>query len=66
MNFFRRLFSGPPRHPWKAYRYQGGGVLTSPGDMTEAEALNWVSNIIKGDVSYIDRECGFIFYRPKE
>lgn len=51
------------RHPWRAIRYQGGGTLTSPKDMTEQEAVDWVSKI--GEIMFIDREHGFIFYRAK-
>jgi len=34
--------------------------------MTESEACIWVGNVIKGEIAFIDREAGFIFYRPKE
>jgi hypothetical protein len=64
--FFPSFFSTESRHPWRAIRMQGGGMLNSPRDMTEEEACEWVSHIIKGEIAYIDRECGFIFYRPKE
>jgi hypothetical protein len=64
--FFHSWFPAEPKHPWRAIRFQGGGTLTSPREMTEQEACDWVANIIKGEVAFIDRECGFIFYRPKE
>jgi hypothetical protein len=69
--FLKRLFfhawtPEPPPHMWKAYRFQGGGIITSPYEMTEDQACMWVANVIKGEVAYIDREMGFIFYRPKE
>lgn len=51
-------------HYWKAIGYHGCGTLRSPEPMNETEALNWVS--VFGNVAYVDRECGFIFYRPKE
>jgi hypothetical protein len=54
------------RHYWKAYRFHGGGTITSPKPMDEGEAVDWVSGTIKGEVAFIDRECGFIFYRPRE
>lgn len=64
--WFGHLFTPKePRHPWRVYRFHGGGELLSP-PMTEAEACEWVSIRIKGEIAYIDRECGFIFYRPKE
>jgi hypothetical protein len=66
INFFRRLFSKEPRHPWRAIRFHGGGIISSPFDMTESEAIMWVANAIKGEVAFVDREAGFIFYRPKE
>jgi hypothetical protein len=52
------------RHPWRAIRFQGGGTILSPRDMTEQEAVDWVSNSM-GEVAFIDRECGFIFYRAR-
>lgn len=55
-----------PRHHWKAIRFHGGGIIVTPYKMNEKEALWWVTNAIKGEVAYIDREYGFIFYRPKE
>jgi hypothetical protein len=51
-------------HYWKAFRFQGGGTLISPVPMNEVDALKWVSAF--GSVAFVDRECGFIFYRPKE
>lgn len=68
LKFLKRIFFGveqPPRHPWRAIRFRGGGILTSPYEMTEEEACMWVSVIVKGEIAYIDRELGFIFYRPK-
>ena len=59
------LSKTPERHSWRAYRYHGG-ELHSPRAMTEEEACDWVSNLLKGDITFIDRECGFIFYRPRE
>lgn len=66
INFLKRLFSKTPRHHWHAIRFHGGGRITTPYRMSEPEACSWVSNAIKGEIAYIDRECGFIFYRPKE
>jgi hypothetical protein len=51
-------------HPWRAIGYYGAGTIQSPRDMDEADALAWVSQF--GNVAYVDREAGFIFYRPKE
>lgn len=54
----------PPRHPWRAVRAQGGGSISSPTDMTEAEALEW-TRTLGGSIIYVDREAGIIFYRPE-
>lgn len=68
--FLKRLFfhawtpSEPP-HMWKAIRQGGGGMITTPYEMREWEAMAWVSDVIKGEIMFVDRECGFIFYRPK-
>jgi len=51
------------KHFWKAIAYHGAGTLSSPKPMTEPQALAWVAAF--GSVSYVDREAGFIFYRPK-
>jgi hypothetical protein len=51
-------------HPWRALGYYGAGTIKSPRDMTEQEAIEWVSSF--GNVAYVDPEAGFIFYRPKE
>lgn len=51
-------------HYWKAYGYHGVGNLTTPEPMSEANAIKWVSEF--GNVAYVDKEAGFIFYRPKE
>lgn len=64
-NFLRRWFFKTSRHSWRAYRYGGGGVASNK-DMTEEEAIQWVRGITDGDITFIDRELGFIFYRPKE
>lgn len=53
-------------HHWKAIRAHGGGTLETYHPMTEAEAIRWVSEMIQGEILFIDRECGFIFYRSKE
>jgi hypothetical protein len=66
LKFFRRWFKREPAHPWRAIRFHGGGIINSPYDMTESEAMKWISVAVKGEVAYIDREYGFIFYRPKE
>lgn len=52
------------RHPWRAVRFGGGGTLSSPEDMTEQEAVDWISKF--GEIMYIDREHGFIFYRSSK
>jgi hypothetical protein len=51
-------------HIWKAFGYHGAGTVISPRPMDESEALAWVATF--GSVAYVDREAGFIFYRPKE
>lgn len=48
---------------WKYIRYQGGGSIEGPYPMTEAEAMEFCRSM--GVVAYVDREHGFIFYRPK-
>lgn len=58
--------SDQERHYWRAIRFNGGGQLQSPEPMTESEAADWISKYVKGEIAFIDRECGFIFYRPKE
>jgi hypothetical protein len=65
-DFLKRWLSHPPRHYWTAHRFHGGGVITTPDIMSEEEAVHWIATVIKGEVAYIDREHGFIFYRPKE
>jgi hypothetical protein len=52
------------KHYWKAYGYHGVGNLVSPKPMNEAAAIKWISEF--GNVAFVDREAGFIFYRPKE
>jgi hypothetical protein len=52
------------RHAWRAFGYHGSGTVYSPTVMNEQEALAWVATF--GNVAYVDREAGFIFYRPKE
>lgn len=51
------------KHYWTAIRMQGGGSITSPYEMQEWEALIWVSEQLGGEIAFIDREVGFIFYR---
>jgi hypothetical protein len=64
--FFHSWYPGDAKHYWKAYRFFGGGAITSPYPMDEGEAVDWVSGTVKGEIAYIDRELGFIFYRPRE
>jgi hypothetical protein len=69
-DFLKRLFfpafgPKPGKHMWKAIRMGGGGLISSPYEMFEWEALVWVSDVIKGEIAFVDREVGFIFYRPK-
>ena len=66
LDYFKQLFIRPERHYWRVFRFHGGGVLMTPKPMTEQEAVDWTASAIKGEVAYVDRECGFIFYRPKE
>lgn len=65
-NFLKRWFTNPSHRYWTAYRFHGGGIITSSRAMTEDEAVQWVSTVVKGEVAYIDRDYGFIFYRPKD
>lgn len=53
----------PNTRIWKYHRYEGGGVIAAPHPMTEAEAIDFCRSL--GPVMYVDREHGFIFYRPK-
>lgn len=50
-------------HMWRAIRMNGGGMIYSPFEMQELEAMIWVSDQLKGQIMYVDREVGFIFYR---
>jgi len=54
----------PLRRYWSYFRYQGGGVLKPPKLMTELEAVEWIAKN-RAEVTYIDRDHGFIFYRPE-
>jgi hypothetical protein len=47
---------------WQLCRYQGGGKIYTPSPMHEEDAIEFASNL--GSVLWIDREHGFIFYRP--
>lgn len=59
----RLLGKGMPiRRVWKYVRYQGGGALDGPREMDEAEAIEFCRSL--GAVAYVDRQQGFIFYRP--
>lgn len=49
---------------WRLYRYMGGGHTDLPEPMTEAHALQAALEF--GSVMHVDREHGFIFYRPKQ
>lgn len=53
-----------PRHVWTYIRYQGGGQLRSPGPITESQAVQWITKN-NSEVTFIDREHWFIFYRPR-
>jgi hypothetical protein len=50
-------------HYWTAIAFHGGGTVVSPKPMNEAQALAWVATF--GNVAYVDRETGFIFYRKE-
>jgi hypothetical protein len=50
-------------HYWRAIAYHGAGTLISPSAMNETDALAWVATF--GNIAFVDREAGFIFYRPK-
>jgi hypothetical protein len=54
------------KHIWKFYGYHGQGNLVTPYPMSERQALRWLKSSVDGAVTYIDREAGFIFYKPKQ
>jgi hypothetical protein len=51
------------KHIWRAIRMQGGGSAVSPYEMEYWEALIWISEQVRGEIVFVDREVGFIFYR---
>ena len=54
---------------WRCYGYKDGagtGVLRTPWPMNESEALGWLRATTDGSVTYVDRETGMIFYKPKQ
>lgn len=51
-----------PTRIWELCRYQGGGKVYTPRAMTEEEATEYAAAL--GSILWIDREHGFIFYRP--
>jgi hypothetical protein len=53
------------RITWKFVRYYGGGGFTAPHPMTLREATKYIGQECNAEVGHIDRECGFIFYRPR-
>lgn len=57
----KRLDAEPTRI-WQLCRYQGGGKVYTPRAMTEEEATEYAAAL--GSILWIDREHGFIFYRP--
>lgn len=50
------------RRHWTFIRFAGGGSVQAPKLMTESQALDFCKGL--GLVVYVDRERGFIFYRP--
>lgn len=52
-----------PKRIWKCIRHQGGGTLTTPYQMTQVRAMEWISKN-HGEIIYVDDINGFIFYRP--
>lgn len=53
------------RRIWKCVRYQGGGSVVTPRSMTIEEATRWLGRDNNGEVMHVDRDRGFIFYRPR-
>lgn len=47
---------------WQLCRFQGGGNITTPRPMLEDEATEYATTL--GSILWIDRDHGFIFYRP--
>jgi hypothetical protein len=47
---------------WQLCRYQGGGKVYTPSPMHEDDAVEFASKL--GSIVWVDREHGFIFYRP--
>lgn len=63
-----RLYWPGPREEkriWRCFRYQGGGGLVSPGEMTLKEATRWLGHDCNAEVAHVDYDNAFIFYRPR-
>lgn len=54
-----------PKRIWRCFRYQGGGALVSPGEMTIKEATAWLGHDCNAEVAHVDYNNAFIFYRPR-
>jgi hypothetical protein len=50
------------RRIWQCCRYQGGANVYTPHPMSEEDAIEFASAL--GSILWVDREHGFIFYRP--
>lgn len=53
-----------PKRVWTCIRFFGGGKMDTPYPMTELVATVWLAKM-NGEVAYIDRENGYIFYKPR-
>lgn len=54
----------PKKRIWRCHRFFGGGVMSTPEPMTLQQATVWLGE--SGcEVSHVDHEHGFIFYRPR-
>lgn len=60
----RRLSEPVPdiKRIWGCVRFGGGGTVYTPRPMTEEQAFQFCCSL--GAVAYVDRNKGFIFYRP--
>lgn len=63
LNFLRlHRRSDNPLRIWQCCRYQGGANVFTPRPMTEEDAIEFATRL--GSVLWVDRDHGFIFYRP--
>jgi hypothetical protein len=61
---YRSYLSRPYRRLWMCVRFHGGGRVMTPKPMSVDEVTEWLGRI-HGEVSHVDQENGFVFYRPR-